>query len=98
MTEFAVDTGDLGALAQVFAAAGSDASGIASAFRAGGAGLTTGDALGRPEVVATYREAFDQWARNLDEIAASIEKLGRALALARDLYEITERHATVRSR
>ncbi|HVN13209.1 MAG TPA: hypothetical protein VMT69_14025 [Kineosporiaceae bacterium] len=98
MTDFAVDTGDLGAMAQVFAAASADASGIAAAFRAGGAHLATGDALGRPEVVAAYGEAFEQWAHNLDEIAGSIDELGRALALARRLYEITERDATVETR
>jgi uncharacterized protein YukE len=97
VAEFSVDTGDLAALAQTFGAAGSDAAGIASEFRTGAGGLTSGDALGRPEVVAQYREAFDQWARNLDEIAASMDKLSRALALARDLYELAEHDATVRA-
>ena len=98
MTDFSVDTGDLGALAQAFGAVSSDASGIASAFRARAGRLVSGDALGQPEVVAQYRQAFDQWARNLDEIAASMDKLSRALVLARDLYEMTERDATVRTR
>ena len=96
MTDFSVDTGDLGALAQAFGAASSDASGIASAFRARAGGLVSGDALGQPEVVAQYRRAFDQWTRNLDEIAGSMDRLSQALALARDLYELTERHATVK--
>ena len=47
-------------------------------------------------MVAQYQQAFDQWARNLDEIASSMDKLSRALALARDLYEATERAATVK--
>jgi uncharacterized protein YukE len=98
VTDFAVDTGDLGALAQVFGAASSDAAGIAAAFRSGAGGLTGGDALGRPEVVTQYQQAFDQWAHNLDEIAASMEKLSRALALARNLYEVTERDATPKTK
>ena len=98
MADFTVDTADLGALAQAFGAAGSDASGIASAFRAGAAGLASGDALGPPEVVAQYRQAFDLWAHNLDEIATSMDRLSRALMLARDLYELTERDATVKAR
>jgi uncharacterized protein YukE len=98
VTEFKVDTGDLGALAQAFGAASSDASGIASTFRAAAGGLASGDALGRPEVVAQYRRAYDQWAHNLDEIAASIGRLARALVLARDLYELSERDATVKTR
>ena len=98
MTDFSVDTGDLGALAQAFGAASSDASGIASAFRARAGGLVSGDALGQPEVVAQYRQAFDQWVRNLDEIAASMDRLARALVLARDLYELTEHDATVKTR
>src|ERR671926_1006983 len=95
MAEFSVDTGDLGALAQAFGSASSDASGIASAFRAGAGGLASGDPLGQPEVVAQYRQAFDQWAHDLDEIAGSMDTLSRALTLARDLYELTEREATV---
>ena len=95
MSDFSVDTEDLGALAQSFGAASSDVSGIASAFRARAGGLAFGDGLGQPEVVAQYRQAFDQWARNLDEIAGSMDTLSRALALARDLYELTEREATV---
>jgi uncharacterized protein YukE len=98
MAEFSVDTADLGALGQAFGTASSDASGIASAFRAGAGGLASGDALGQPEVVAQYRQAFDQWARNVEEIAASMDRLSRALVLARDLYELTEHHATVESR
>lgn len=97
MADFSVDTGDLAALARAFDAAGSDARGIAAGFRSGAGRLTAGDALGRPDVVAQYHQAFDQWGRGLDEIAASIERLGRALALARDLYEIAEARATVRS-
>jgi uncharacterized protein YukE len=98
VAEFTVDTGDLGALAQAFAAASSDASGIASAFGASAGGLASGDALGRPEVVAQYRQAFDQWAQNLAEIAASMDRLSRTLALARDLYELTEGDATVKTK
>lgn len=94
MTEFTVDTGDLGALAQAFGAASSDAAGVAAAFRTGAGGIASGDALGQPEVVAQYRQAFDQWAHNLEEIAGSMERLSHALALARDLYELTERDAT----
>lgn len=97
MADFSVDTADLGALAHAFAAAGSEARGIAAGFRSGAGGLAAGDALGRPDVVGQYAQAFDQWGRNLDEIAASMEKLGHALGLARDLYEIAEREATVRS-
>jgi uncharacterized protein YukE len=97
VADFSVDTGDLGALAQAFAAAGSDARGIAATFRSSAGRLTSGDALGRPDVVAQYTQAFDQWTHNLDEIASSMEKLSRALGLARDLYEIAERNATVRS-
>jgi uncharacterized protein YukE len=95
MTDFSVDTGDLEALARAFGAASSDAAGVASAFRAGAGGIAVGDALGQPEVVAQYRQAFDQWAHNLEEIAASMERLSRALVLARALYELTERDATV---
>jgi uncharacterized protein YukE len=98
MADFAVDTGDLGALAQAFAAAGSDACEIAASFRSGAGRLTSGDALGRPDVVAQYAQAFDQWTHNLDEIASSMEKLAHALGLARDLYEIAERQATARTR
>ena len=98
MADFSVDTGDLVALAHAFAAAGSDARGIAASFRSGAARLTGGDALGSPEVVAQYAQAYDQWTHNLDEIASSMEKLARALGLARDLYELAERDATVRSR
>jgi uncharacterized protein YukE len=98
VTDFAVDTGDLGGLAHAFGVASSDALGIASAFRAGAGGLLSGDALGRPEVVAQYRQAFDQWAHNLDEIATSMDRLSRALVLARDLYELTERDATVKTK
>jgi uncharacterized protein YukE len=98
MADFSVDTGDLGALAQAFAAAGSDARGIAASFRAGAGRLTSGDALGRPDVVAQYTQAFDQWTHNLDEIVASMEKLAHALGLARNLYEIAERDAIVRTR
>jgi uncharacterized protein YukE len=95
VAEFAVDTADLAALAQVFGASSADAAAVASAFRSGAGGVAGGDALGQPQVVAEYQQAFDQWARNLDEIASSMEKLSRALALARDLYEATERDATV---
>src|SRR4051794_23419276 len=98
MADFAVDTGDLGALAQVFAAAGADARGIASSFRSEAGRLTGGDALGSPDVVAQYAQAFDQWTHNLDEIASSMEKLAQALGLARDLYEVAELDATVRTR
>ena len=98
MADFRVDTGDLGSLAQVFASASTDASGIASAFRSGAGGLTGGDALGEQQVVAQYRQAFDQWAHNLDQIATSMEQLGRAVGAARTLYEIAEKHATVRTR
>jgi hypothetical protein len=98
VADFSVDTGDLGALAQAFAAAGSDAREIAASFRAGAGRLASGDALGRPDVVAQYTQAFDQWTHNLDEIAASMEKLAHALGLARNLYEIAERDATVRTR
>ena len=98
MADFAVDTGDLGALAQAFGAAGSDARGIAASFRSGAGGLTSGDALGRPDVVVQYAQAFDQWTHNLDEIASSMEKLAQALGLARDLYEVAELDATVRTR
>ena len=98
MADFSVDTGDLGALAQAFAAAGSEARGIAASFQAGAGRLTSGDALGGPDVVAQYGQAFDQWTHNLDEIASSMEKLAHALGLARDLYEIAERDATVRTR
>ena len=98
MADFRVDTADLGSLAQVFASAGTDASGIASAFRSGAGGLTGGDALGPQELVAQYRQAFDQWAHNLDQIATSMEQLGRAVGAARTLYEIAEKHATVRTK
>jgi hypothetical protein len=98
VADFSVDTGDLGALAQAFAAAGSDARGIAASFRSGAGRLAGGDALGRPDVVAQYAQAFDQWTHNLDEIASSMEKLAQALGLARDLYEVAERDATVRTR
>jgi uncharacterized protein YukE len=98
MADFTVDTGDLGSLAQVFASASTDASGIASTFRSGAGGLTGGDALGEPQLVAQYGQAFDQWAHNLDQIASSMEQLSRALLGARALYELAEEHATVRSR
>ncbi len=98
MADFRVDTGDLGSLAQVFASAGADATGIASAFRSGAGGLTGGDALGEQQLVEQYRQAFDQWARNLDQIASSMEQLSRALSGARVLYEVAEKHATVRTR
>ena len=75
MADFSVDTGDLGALAQAFAAAGSDVRGIAASFESDAGRLTSGDALGRPDVVAQYAQAFDQWTHNLDEIASSMEKL-----------------------
>ena len=97
MADFRVDTGDLGSLAQVFASASTDASGIASAFRSGAGGLTGGDALGPQELVAQYRQAYDQWAHNLDQIASSMEQLSRALSGAQTLYEVAEKHATVRS-
>ena len=98
MADFRVDTGDLGSLAQVFASASSDASGIASAFRSGAGGLTGGDALGPQELVTEYRQAFDQWAHNLDQITSSMEQLSRALAGARTLYEVAEKHAMVRTK
>ena len=98
MTDFTVDTADLGSLAQVFASASADASGIASTFRSGAGGLTGGDALGEQQLVAQYRQAFDQWAHNLDEITSSMEQLSRALAGARTLYEVAEKHATVRTK
>jgi uncharacterized protein YukE len=98
VADFSVDTGDLGALAQAFAAAGSDARGIAASFRSGAGRLAGGDVLGRPDVVAQYAQAFDQWTHNLDEIASSMEKLAQALGLARDLYEVAECDATVRTR
>jgi uncharacterized protein YukE len=98
MADFRVDTADLGALAQVFASAGTDASGIASAFRSGAGGLTGGDALGPQELVTQYRQAFDQWSHNLDQITSSMEQLSRALAGARTLYEVAEKHATVRTK
>ena len=98
MADFTVDTGDLGSLAQVFASASTDASGIASIFRSGAGGLTGGDALGPPELVAQYRQAFDQWAHNLDQITSSMEQLSHALSGARALYEVAEKHATVRSK
>ena len=98
MADFTVDTGDLGSLAQVFASASTDASGIASTFRSGAGGLTGGDALGEQQLVAQYRQAFDQWAHNLDRITSSMEKLSRALAGARTLYEVAEKHATVRAK
>jgi uncharacterized protein YukE len=98
MADFSVDTGDLGALAQAFSVAGSDARDIAAGFRSGTGRLTAGDALGRPDVVAQYGQAFDQWSRNLDEIASSLEKLARSLGLARELYEMAEQEATVRPR
>jgi uncharacterized protein YukE len=97
VADFAVDTADLAALVQVFGAGSADAAAVASAFRSGAGGVAGGDALGEPQVVAQYQQAFDQWARNLDEIASSMEKLSRALALARDLYEATERDATVKA-
>jgi methyl-accepting chemotaxis protein len=97
VADFSVDTGDLGALGQAFAAAASDARGIAASFRSGAGRLTSGDSLGRPDVVAQYAQAFDQWTHNLDEIASSMEKLSHALGLARNLYEIAERNATVGS-
>lgn len=97
MADFAVDTADLGALASVFGAGSADAAVAAAAFRFGAGGLTGGDALGEPQVVQQYQQAFDQWARNLDEIASSMDKLARALAVARDLYEATERDATVKT-
>ena len=95
MADFRVDTADLGSLAQVFASASTDASVIASAFRSGAGGLTGGDALGEQELVAQYRQAHDQWAHNLDQITRSMEQLSRALAGARTLYEVAEKHATV---
>ena len=98
MADFTVDTADLGSLAQVFASASTDASGIASAFRSGAGGLTGGDALGEQQLVAQYGQAFDQWAHNLDQIASSMEQLSRALSGARTLYECAERRATVRSK
>jgi len=98
MADFTVDTGDLGSLAQVFASASTDASGIAAAFRSGAGGLTGGDALGEQQLVAQYRQAFDQWAQNLDKIATSMEQLSAALAGARTLYEVAEKHATVRTK
>jgi uncharacterized protein YukE len=98
MAEFRVDTADLGSLAQVFATAGTDATGIASTFRAGAGGLTAGDALGEQPLVEQYRQAFDQWARNLDQVASSMEQLARALGAARALYEVAEKHATVRTK
>jgi uncharacterized protein YukE len=98
VADFSVDTGDLGALAHAFAAAGSDARGIAASFRSGAGRLTSGDALGGPDVVAQYAQAFDQWTHNLDEIALSMEQLAHALGLARNLYEFAERDATVRTR
>jgi uncharacterized protein YukE len=98
MTDFSVDTGELGALARAFGAGSSDAAGVAAAFRAGAGGIAFGDALGQPEVVAQYRQAFDQWAHNLEEIAASMERLSRALGLARDLYELSEQDATLRTK
>jgi uncharacterized protein YukE len=98
MADFTVDTGDLGSLAQVFASASTDASGIASTFRSGAGGLTGGDALGEQQLVAQYGQAFDQWAHNLDQIASSMEQLSRALSAARTLYEVAEKHATVRTK
>ncbi|HYY09931.1 MAG TPA: hypothetical protein VE781_03280 [Kineosporiaceae bacterium] len=98
MADFRVDTADLGSLAQVFASAGTDATGIAGTFRSGAGGLTGGDALGEPSLVEQYRQAFDQWASNLDHIATSMEQLGRALSGARVLYEVAEKHATVRTK
>ena len=98
MAEFRVDTADLGSLAQVFAGAGVDATGIAATVRAGAGGLTGGDALGEQSLVEQYRQAFDQWARNLDQVASSMEQLARALGAARTLYEVAEKHATVRTK
>ena len=98
MADFTVDTADLGSLAQVFASASTDASAIASTFRSGAGGLTGGDALGEQQLVAQYRQAFDQWAHNLDQIASSMEQLSRALSGARALYEVAEEHATVRTK
>jgi uncharacterized protein YukE len=98
MADFRVDTADLGSLAQVFACASTDASGIASAFRSGAGGLTGGDALGEQQLVEQYRQAVDEWAHNLDQIATSMEQLSRALAGARTLYEVAEKHATVRTK
>ena len=98
MADFTVDTADLGSLAQVFASASTDASGIASTFRSGAGGLTGGDALGEQELVAQYGQAFDQWAQNLDQIASSMEQLSRALSAARALYDVAEKHATVRTK
>ena len=98
MADFTVDTADLGSLAQVFASASTDASAIASTFRSGAGGLTGGDALGEQQLVGQYRQAFDQWARNLDQIATSMDQLARAVGAARTLYEIAEKHATVRTK
>ena len=98
MADFTVDTADLGSLAKVFASASTDASGIASTFRSGAGGLTEGDALGEQQLVVQYRQAFDQWAHNLDQIASSMEQLSHALSGARALYEVAEQHATVRSK
>ena len=98
MADFTVDTADLGSLAQVYASASTDASALASAFRSGAGGLTGGDALGEQQVVAQYRQTFDQWAHNLDQIASSMEQLSRALTGARALYEVAEKHATVRTK
>ncbi len=97
MADFTVDTADLGSLSAAFGAAGFDATGMAAAFRSGAGGLTGGDALGPEELVVQYRQAFDQWARNLDQMASSMDQLGRVLMAARTLYELAEEHATVRA-
>ncbi len=97
MADFSVDTADLGSLAQVFASASTDATGIASSFRSGAGRLSGGDALGEQALVEQYRQAFDQWVRNLDQIASSMEQVSRALTGARTLYEVAEKHATVRA-
>jgi uncharacterized protein YukE len=97
MAGFSVDTGDLGALAQAFAAAATEARGIVASFRSGAGRLASGDALGRPDVVAQYAQAFDQWTHGLDEIASSMERFAHALGLARDLYDVAEREATART-
>jgi len=95
MMSIKVDPPALEAIAAVFGAASSDADTLRGMLAAGADAPDSTAVIGGATAAGEYQHAFQQWLRNLSQIASSLDTMARKVAVAATYYAQTEAGNTV---
>lgn len=92
---FSVNTGDLDAIAAAFGTARSDVANLRGVLTGGASEPQSASVIGSASAAGQYQAVYQEWLKNLDQLASSLGTMASKISAAARHYAQTESGNTV---